>query len=114
MSQTDDYVEPQAAEPVKTYATDPNSMPLLTVEAMLTTIDNPHDPFESFPRWYQWDVANGYNSSAFLARILVDGDGLSEADENIAIEMAIDEIVRENVSGMFKKVTRKIEVTQSI
>ena len=84
--------------------------PPLTVEAMLTTVDNPHDPFEDFPSWYRWDQAHGYHSSSFLARIVVDADSLSEPDQNIAVEMAIDEIVRENVSGMHKKVTRVVEV----
>lgn len=95
------------------YSTPPDLDPPLTVEAMLTTVDNPHDPFVDFTPWYQWDEAHGYSSSSFLARILVDADSLSEADFNIAIEMAIDEIVRENVSGMHKKVTRVVEVGQS-
>lgn len=83
------------------------------VEPALTTIDNPHDPFNAFPQWYAWDEREGYHTSSFLARILVDGDDLSEYDQNLAYHKAIDEIVRENVSGLYKKVTRTVPFTGS-
>ena len=77
--------------------------------AMLTTIDNPHDPFDDFDEWYAFDTRHGYHSSSFLARIVVNSDEISEVDQHLAIEEAIDEIVKENVNGMFKKVTRDVE-----
>jgi hypothetical protein len=77
-------------------------------ETMLTTIDNPFDPFTQFNDWYYWDVRSNYNTSAFLARIANVSDELSETDLNLALEQAIDEIVRENVSGVYKKVTRTV------
>ena len=76
------------------------------VVSMLTTIDNPYDPFDHFDEWFQWDVSNGYNSSAFLARVVILSDEMSDADQSLAIEVAIDEIVRENVNGMYRKLTR--------
>lgn len=72
---------------------------------MLTTVDNPYDPFTEFDEWYQFDTSAGYHSSALLARIVRTSDELSDADQSVAIELAIDEIVRENVSGMHRKVT---------
>jgi len=77
---------------------------------MLTTVDNPYDPFDHFDEWMQWDVSHGYNSSAFLARIVIMSDEMSETDQVLAIELAIDEIVRENVNGMYRKVTRDLPV----
>lgn len=73
-------------------------------EHMLTTEDNPYDPFTEFDEWYQWDVAAGYHTTAYLARVVRTSDELSEADQSQAIEDAIDEIVRENVLGVYKKV----------
>jgi len=78
------------------------------IEAMLTTVDNPHDPFDSFPPWYAWDEGKGYHTSSFLARILVTSDELSEADQTQALHDAINQIVNENVSGLYKKVTRVV------
>lgn len=75
------------------------------MESMLTTTDNPFNPFTQFDEWYRFDVDAGYNTSAFLARIVVDSDELSEPDQSAAIEDAIDEVVRENVLGIYRKVT---------
>lgn len=74
-------------------------------EHMLTTVDNPFDPFTQFDEWNAWDQTKGYHTSAFLARVVLTSDDLSEADESLAIEEAIDEIVEENVLGLYRKVT---------
>lgn len=74
------------------------------VEYMLTTVDNPFNPFTEFEQWFQWDVSAGYNTSAFLARVANSSVELSEADQAVAIQQAIDQIVEENISGMHRKV----------
>lgn len=73
-------------------------------EHMLTTVDNPYDPFTQYDEWYMWDLRAGYHSTEVLGRIVVTSDELSEPDQSLAIELAIDEICRENVNGMFTKV----------
>jgi len=78
------------------------------MKTMLTTIDNPHSPFDDFEAWYTYDVSRGHHTCSFLARILVNSDQLSEADQDYAIELAIEEIVRENVTGLYKKVIKEI------
>ena len=74
---------------------------------MLTTVDNPFDPFDHYEEWLAFDVRSGYHSTGLLARLAVVGDELSESDQSLAIEQAIDEIVKENVSGMHRKVTKE-------
>lgn len=81
---------------------------MMATESMLTTFDNPHNPFDDFDSWYSWDTRHGYHTSAFLARITVNSLELSEPDQSVALEQAIDEIVRENVLGVYTKVTREI------
>ena len=76
------------------------------VEYMLTTVDNPFDPFTRFDEWMQYDVSMGYNTAAFLDRIVRTSNELSEPDQALSIQLAIDEIVRENVSGMWRKVSK--------
>lgn len=78
------------------------------LRSRLTTVDNPHDPFDDYPAWFAYDVSSGYNTPGFLARILQDSDQLSEPDQELANEQAIDEIVRENVLGIYRKVQREI------
>ena len=76
------------------------------MDVALTTVDNPWNPFTEYDEWYLFDTQRGYNSPALLARVAITSDELSDADQALAIEQAIDEIVRENVSGMHRKVTR--------
>lgn len=76
------------------------------VEYMLTTVDNPFDPFEQFDEWYAYDTQQGYHTAAFLARITMLSDDLSDADQHVAIQVAIDEIVEVNVLGLYRKVSR--------
>lgn len=71
---------------------------------MLTTVDNPYDPRTQYDDWNAWDQRTGYHTLALLGRIVRTSDDLSDADQELAIEQAIEEIVKENVSGMHMKV----------
>lgn len=75
-------------------------------EFMLTTVDNPYDPFTQWDEWYAWDMHAGYHTPGLLARVVRTSDDLSDADQHQAIQDAIDECVRENVLGVLKKVQR--------
>lgn len=74
------------------------------VEQMLTTVDNPFNPFHQFKEWYAWDVNAGYNTLGYLARIAATSDDLSEADYTQAVDNAIDEIISENLYGVHCKI----------
>lgn len=78
------------------------------LRSMLTTIDNPHDPFTSYDEWYEFDRNAGYHTPSFLARIAVVSDEVSDTDQANAIEEAIDEIINENVSGLYRKVQKEV------
>lgn len=73
---------------------------------MLTTVDNPYDPFTQWDEWYMWDLNAGYHTPGLLARMTYSSDELSEPDQYLIIQGAIDEIIKENVSGVHKKVKR--------
>lgn len=72
---------------------------------MLTTIDNPWNPFTHYDEWFAEDRRLGYHTPALLARVTVSSNELSEYDQELDIIRAIDEIVTENVSGMHRKVS---------
>lgn len=69
-------------------------------EYMLTTIDNPYNPFDEYAKWDVYDQTHGYHSSALLGRVVQTSHDLSDADQSAMIKFAIDEIVTENVSGI--------------
>lgn len=75
-------------------------------QSMLTTIDNPFDPFTQFDEWYAFDESKGYHTCSLLARITKASEELDMIDQQSAIEWAIEEIVKYNVSGMHRKVTK--------
>ena len=82
-------------------------------DVMLTTVDNPYNPFTEWNEWLQFDLAMGYDTSGYLARVTITSDELSESDQDWAIEDAIDEIVRENVLGIYKKVENEKQNSES-
>ena len=77
------------------------------IEYMLTTVDNPFNPFTRFDEWYAYDVGKGYNTAAFLDRVAYSSNDLSEVDQSLSIQDAIDEIVQENVLGLYRKVSKE-------
>jgi hypothetical protein len=74
---------------------------------MLTTFDNPYNPFEQFTSWFLFDVEKGYNSCAYLGRIARTSDQLSEEENDLEVERAIDEIIKYDFRNIYKKVTRQ-------
>lgn len=77
----------------------------------LTTFDNPYDPIDQFDSWFLYDVEKGYNSCAYLARIAKTSDQLTDAENEQAIENAIDEIIKYDFMNIYKKVKRSIPNT---
>ena len=75
---------------------------------MLTTFDNPYDPFEQFSLWFLFDVEKGYNSCSYLGRIARISEQLSDDENDLEIERAIDEIIKYDFRNIYKKVCRKI------
>lgn len=68
---------------------------------MLTTIDNPYNPFTHFDEWWVFDHQKGYNCCEYLSRMASFSDDLSDADQDEALEEAIREIVANNPTEMY-------------
>lgn len=79
----------------------------------LTTIDNPFDPFKQFDSWFLFDVEKGYNSCAYLDRVAHTSDQLSEEENEIEIERAIDEIIKYDLTNNYKKVKENETTVQN-
>ena len=81
-------------------------------ECMLTTIDNPFDPFEQFTSWLMFDKEKGYDSCERVARIAKFSDDMTEKEIDEENERAIDEIIKYDFMNIYKKV-RKQDSTPS-
>ena len=71
---------------------------------MLTTTDNPFNPFTHWNDWKSYDEDHGYYSSQYLARIAKTSYDLSDSDNVRAVNQAIDEILELNILGIYKKI----------
>ena len=76
----------------------------MKTKVALTTIDNPFNPFEEFDSWFLFDEEKGYHSCAYLGRIARTSDELSDEENEIEIERAIDEIIKYDFLNIYKKV----------
>ena len=77
----------------------------------LTTVDNDHDPFTDFKKWYETDMDLGYNTCAKIASIALTSDAFTEQENEQAIEDAIDEIIKYDFQNLYKKVKEKPKST---
>jgi hypothetical protein len=74
---------------------------------MLTTFDNPYDPFKQFDSWLMYDNDRGYNSCSRLGRIARTSDQLSDEVNEEEIERAIDEIIKYDFMNIYKKIKQE-------
>ena len=72
----------------------------------LTTVDNPYDPFTQFDSWFLYDVEKGYNTCGLLARVVNENGEFNEEDENLQVEKAIDEIIKNDFTNLYRKVKK--------
>lgn len=75
-------------------------------DCMLTTVDNPYDPFTQESEWLQYDMSHGYNTNSYLARIARISDSLPEEENEQEIDRAMDEIIEFNPE-LYKRVFKK-------
>lgn len=76
---------------------------------MLTTIDNPFDPFEQFTSWFLFDEEKGYQSCSRLARVAKLSDDMTQKEIDEETERAIDEIIKYDLLDIYKKVSKPIQ-----
>ncbi len=82
-------------------------------ECMLTTIDNPFNPFDDFTSWFMFDIEHCYNTCSYLARIVDLQEDFTQNEIDAEVERAIDEIIMLNPLHIYKKVY-KDSATQAV
>lgn len=76
-------------------------------EAMLTTIDNPWNPFTHFDEWKEFDLVNNHNTYETLAILGSFGllqSRLSEAEFDEHVVNTMNRLIEEDPLGRFIKV----------
>lgn len=73
--------------------------------SMLTTRDNPWDPFDDFDSWYSTDMELGYDCCGRIARVMNDSVALTEMEREKEKERAIDFLIKNDVTGNMVKRT---------
>lgn len=81
----------------------------MSKKSMLTTTDNPFNPFEKFDDWARFDEAKGYYSCSRLARVTKVSEDLTQKEIDEAIEKAIDAIVFNDPTNLYTKFTQDVE-----
>jgi hypothetical protein len=81
----------------------------METEVMLTTFDNPYDPFDDFDQWYSFDKQMHYDTCEKIARIARSSESFSTIEDKEETERAIDEIIDNDFLNIYKKVTRTVE-----
>lgn len=79
---------------------------------MLTTVNNPYNPFKHFDEWRAYDEMlamqeNRPTCCGYLARVADYSPDLSDKELEDLNEMIIDDIVELNLSGKFLKITEE-------
>lgn len=82
-------------------------------DCMLTTIDNPFDPFEQFDDWYRFDIEKQYYSAQRWTRFAHFTDDMTEQEEREESERAMDEFIALDFLDLYKKVKKPIEIQEN-
>lgn len=78
-------------------------------EVMLTTVDNPYNPFKDWHSWLVFDHTMGYHTNERLASIAMTADVLTDEENLVIINDAMDELIK---TGAINKQGEIVEYTK--
>jgi len=80
------------------------------IQSMLTTVDNPYNPFDNFDDWYRFDQDNHHFSCERLAEVLPNLSDSNEVESIKITESAINYIVANDPLNIYTKVQKICEI----
>ena len=83
----------------------------MTTSYMLTTIDNPFDPYDDFTSWYMFDCEKGHNTSSRIARLADLDSEMTEKEIDDEMDRVMDFIVLHDLEDKYIKVHEKQTTT---
>lgn len=79
-------------------------------KSMLSTKDNPFNPFEDFSNWFNYDSDCRYDCCGILDRITGDTSKLSPTEQALETELAIDSFINSDPLNLYIKVQKDMVV----
>lgn len=76
-------------------------------EFMLTTVDNPYDPFEQFAQWDLYDKEKGHNTCSLIARLSHMTYDMTQKEENDEYDRVVEAIIQRDPFDKYKKFYKK-------
>lgn len=76
-------------------------------DCVLTTIDNPWNPFTHPREWLAFDTAHGYNTNRWVAFFSRDSSRFDDEFRDKEIEYAMNKVLEINPFGLHMKVYKK-------
>ena len=78
-----------------------------TKETMITTIDNPWNPFTNWDEWYAYDEWHGYHTCSLVDRLMPNtNDAISEKLYDDLLDDVNNDIARLNPLGIYALITK--------
>ena len=74
---------------------------------LLTTLDNPYNPFVDFTSWYMFDCEKGHNTSSRLARIANLNSEMTQKERDEEMDRAMNLIVKFDFEDLYVKGTEE-------
>lgn len=93
------YIEKKDPPEIKKDPTYPETS--RNMECMLSTVDNPYNPYIDWNNWLKWDMLAGYNCCGYLARMTMDYPYMSDNKKEEAIVDAIYSIIAQHPNGPY-------------
>ena len=78
-------------------------------DCMISTKDNPFDPFDDFNAWLLFDKEKGYDSNERVARLAHITEDMTEEESDKEFERAMDRLIEIDPLDIFIKIRRKSE-----
>lgn len=75
-------------------------------EVLLTTVDNPINPFVDFDAWLSEDLRLGHDTCGLIARLYVDYPDMSEYEQVVEYARVIREVFRIDVLNEYTLATK--------
>ena len=79
-------------------------------QLMLTTFDNPFNPFENFHDWFVFDIEKGYKCCEIVDRISNIRDEMSSTEKILAQNDAIERFIAVDPLHISTKVSIKSKI----